>query len=76
MKYVKCQTLAVNQHNQAWSVLQGQHSKIYESLRSEIIKILAASEAFIEFEEEEFDVKKDLMAKVGSQVKSLIESML
>ena len=51
------------------------HSKLYEELRQDIIKIIAHSEAYIEFEEDEDDVKSDLMHHVGDKVNELITKL-
>ena len=61
-----------SQHYQSVQQMGGTHTQIFENIRQDIIKILAHAEAYIEFEEEEGDVKSDLINQVGDRVRQLI----
>ena len=62
-----------NQHYQSITQLGGKHSKIFEEIREEIIKIMSHAEAYIEFEEDEEDVESQVIDQVGGRVQKLVD---
>ena len=56
-------------------MLTGYYKNIYVKLKIDLINCLARSEAYIDFEEEENDVKSNLYSDVGNDIKRIIEKL-
>eukprot|EP00357_Protocruzia_adherens_P006726 CAMPEP_0115035848 /NCGR_PEP_ID=MMETSP0216-20121206/41745_1 /TAXON_ID=223996 /ORGANISM="Protocruzia adherens, Strain Boccale" /LENGTH=495 /DNA_ID=CAMNT_0002415511 /DNA_START=56 /DNA_END=1544 /DNA_ORIENTATION=- len=59
------------QKDQALNQMTGQTSSVLETLRKQLIKCIAHGEAFIDFEEDEIDVQKDLIHSVARDVREI-----